>query len=374
MKAVLLRSPGDLVVEDIPIPQPREDEVLLKVEACGICGSDIRYFHDENPWSMQTLGIRKPNPPNMVLGHEFAGRIVDVGHESLRKRIGQRVAVLAYKACGECYHCKTGRHNLCAYVKHIGHSAGWDDLENGEYNPGGMAQFCRVWDAMAYQIPDSISPAAATLLDGLAVAIHAVGKVGPIPISVGKSQQAQDGEFDSVLIMGSGAIGLLILQVARVFGAKSIISADNYAKPLEIAAQLGADAVVNVQQEKLEDRVMKHARDQGVNVVFDTVGSHRTFVQSLKLLRRGGKLILLAMPSQEVSFDASLLSGERIIMSSANNAYPCFPLAIELMASGKVKADPIVTHQFPLMEAAEAFRVAEAKEGNEAIKVICQMT
>jgi 2-desacetyl-2-hydroxyethyl bacteriochlorophyllide A dehydrogenase len=301
----------------------------------------------------------------MVLGHEFAGRIVDMGHESLRKRLGQRVAVLAYKACGQCYQCQVGRHNLCAYVKHIGHSAGWDDLEDGEYNPGGMAEFCRVWDAMAYQIPDCISPAAATLLDGLAVAIHAAHKAG-----LNESQQTRDGEFDYVLIMGSGAIGLLILQVARVFGAKSIISADNYAKPLEIAAQLGADAVVNVRLENLEDSVMEYTWDQGVNVVFDTVGSHKTLIQSLKLLRRGGRLILLAIPSQEVSFDPSLLSGERVIMSSANNTYPCFPLAIELMESGKVKADPIITHQYPLMEAAEALRMAEAKQENDAIKVI----
>ena len=107
MKAVLLKSIGNLAVEDIPTPRPREDEVLLEVEACGICGSDIRYLHGENPWAKQTLGISKPNPSNMVLGHEFAGRIVDVGHQSLQKRLGQRAAVLAYKACGQCYQCKS---------------------------------------------------------------------------------------------------------------------------------------------------------------------------------------------------------------------------------------------------------------------------
>jgi len=369
MKAVLLKAPGELTVEEISTPRPREDEVLLRVEACGVCGSDVRYFHGENPWSKQTLGVSKVNPPNIVLGHEFAGRIVDVGHKSLRKRLGKRVAVLAYKACGECYHCRIGRHNLCAYVKHIGHSAGWDDLKQGEYNPGGMADFCRVWDAMAYQIADSISPAAATLLDGLAVAVHAANKVG-----LNGNRQTQDGELDSVLIMGSGAIGLLILQVARVFGVKSIIAADSHAKPLEIASQLGVDAVVNVQQQDLEAQVMERTSGKGVNVAFDTVGSAETFIQSLRLLRRGGKLILLAVPSQEVSLDPSLLSGERVIMSSANNAYPCFPQAIELMENGKVKAEPIITHQYPLSDAMEAFQVAEAKEKNNAVKVVLMPT
>ncbi|MFC1716082.1 zinc-binding dehydrogenase [Candidatus Poribacteria bacterium] len=365
MKAVLLRSPTDLAVEDIPIPKPRHDEVLVKVEACGICGSDIRYFHGDNPWSKQTLGVRKTNPPNMVLGHEFAGRIVDVGNESLRNRIGQRVGVLAYKACGECYQCKMGRHNLCAYVKHIGHSAGWDEMESGEYNPGGMAEFCRVWDEMAYEIPESISPGAATLLDGLAVAVHATSKAG-----LTKDSQPRDGEFGHILIMGSGAIGLLILQVAHVFGAESIISVDNHDKPLEVASQLGADIVVNSQSQNLERYVLEVTGGKGVNVVFNTVGSNETFVQSLRLLRRGGKLILLAIPSQNIIFDPALLSGERVIMSSANNMYWCFPQAIELMESGKVKADPIVTHQYPLSEAAEAFRVAEDKEKSGAIKVI----
>ena len=125
-----------------------------------------------------------------------------------------------------------------------------------------------------------------------------------------------------------------------------------------------------VQREELEDRVMGYTRGQGANVVFDTVGFHKTLVQSLKLLRRGGKLILLAVPPQEVSLDPSLLSGERVIMSSANNTYPCFPLAIELMESGKVKADPIITHQYPLIEATEAFRVARDKAENEVVKVI----
>lgn len=239
MKAVLLKSPGSLSVEEIPIPKPKSDEVLLKVEACGICGSDIRYFHGENPWSKQTLGVSKPNSPNMVLGHEFGGKIVDVGHESLKNRIGQRVAVLAFKACGECYYCRIGRENLCANVKHIGHSAGWDEMRIGGYSPGGMAEYCRVWSEMAYEIPDSISPSSATLLDGLAVAIHASGKAG---LKAGKGEKG----IENVLIVGSGTIGLLILQVARAFGAMLIISVDSQDKPLDAATQLGVDAAINV--------------------------------------------------------------------------------------------------------------------------------
>jgi len=286
VKAVILKSPGHLVIEDIPVPRPRADEVLIEVEACGICGSDIRYFHGENPWAKQTLGISKSNSPNMVLGHEFGGKIVEAGSKSLQKRVGQRVAVLAYKACGECYQCKLGRHNLCGYVKHIGHSAGWDDeIRSGEYNPGGMAQFCRVWSDMAYQIPDSIDSASATLLDGLAVAIHATGKAG-----LKKDTKPLDGEFEHVLIMGSGTIGLLIQQVAKAFGAKNIISADNNARPLEVAIQLGADYVINVKEKNIESQVIRLTNAYGVNAIFETVGTGQTIVQSLELICRNSSI------------------------------------------------------------------------------------
>jgi len=349
MKAVVVERPGQLVVADVPRPEPLADEALVKVAACGICGSDIRYLHGDNPWASQTLGQKKPNPPNMALGHEFAGTIVGVGAAVSRARIGERVGVLAYRGCGRCLYCQTGRHNLCGEVEHIGHAAGWD---TGEVNPAGMAEYCRVWADMAYPLPPRVTFEQACLLDGLAVAIHACN-------------QGRVARGEHLALIGSGALGLLILQTARLSGAMRIVCMDTCPKPLDVARQLGAD----------ECQLVKAVPECGswrgqFDVAFDTVGSRETLTEALALLRRGGRAVLMAHPSDAVPVDTRLLSGERSLLTSANNPYPDFPAAIELVDSGRVRVDPLITHSFPLEQAVAAFAVAEDKEKHGAIKVL----
>lgn len=124
MKAVVLVSPGKLLVEEIPIFPLKFNEVQIKVSACGICGSDIRYFNGENPWALHTLGMQLKNPPNIVLGHEFCGTVHDVGSKENENLIGKRVVVSPFKTCGVCRDCRNGNYNLCKFTKHIGHAAG----------------------------------------------------------------------------------------------------------------------------------------------------------------------------------------------------------------------------------------------------------
>ncbi len=356
MKAVVIKKPHYLVVRDLPRPKPRPDEVLVKVAACGICGSDIRYFHGDNPWAKQTLGEWRENPPNMPLGHEFAGTIAEVGEESLQYRLGQRVAVLAYKGCGECSYCRAGNHHLCGSVRHIGHSAGWEDEE---WNPAGMGEYCRVWSEMAFNLPGTITFEQATLLDGLAVSIHAC-------------MQGRIGLGSSALIIGTGAIGLLILQVARLSGARRAVCCDKQTGPLSIARELGADSCLQVSENrKLSDLDIQNS-DARFDVVFDCIGSSETVLGGLQLLRRGGRLVAMALSADRFQLPATLLSGERSLTTSANNGYAEFQTAMGLMVSGKVRVDPLITHRFPLSEAAKAFEVAEDKDRYNAIKVIVQ--
>ena len=349
MNAVVIESPGQLAVIDVPEPVPLARQVVVEVAACGVCGSDVRYLHGDNPWASQTLGTKKPNPPNMVLGHELAGTIVEAGSEEHRGRIGQRVGVLAYRGCRQCHYCQTGRHHLCGRVEHIGHAAGWPQ---GQPNPGGMAERCRVWAEMAYPIPDAISFEEACLLDGLAVAIHAcdVGR-----ISAG----------DRVCIIGSGAVGLLILQVALQREAGYVLCLDTCAKPIEAALELGAHVALFADG-VLGDDLWRDTFD----VVFDTVGSPETLVESLALLRRGGRAVLMAHPSERVELDSCLFTGERSVTTSCNNPYADYPTAIEWMASGRVRVAPLITHRIAIEQAHEAFAVAEAKETHGAIKVL----
>ena len=168
MLAAVLKGPGNLSVERVPIPVPVADEVLCEVVACGICGSDLRYLAGENPWAKHTLGVETPNPPDMILGHEVAG-VVETGGRRVR------AGLLAFRACGRCPECRRGAVHLCRNTAHLGHGAGWEDRG---LNPGGMAEFMPVWRDNVYPLPDHLSFDQATFLDGLGVAVHAVNRAG----------------------------------------------------------------------------------------------------------------------------------------------------------------------------------------------------
>jgi len=354
MKAVILKKPYELELAQVPVPKPKPNEVLIKVGACGICGSDVRYYMGENPWALHTLGVEEPMPSNVILGHEVSGEIVEVGNPQESYRIGERVGIIAFNTCGLCYYCRHGLHNLCQETLHIGHDGRWKDVE---YVPGGYAEYMPIWSDKAHTIPDEISFVEATQLDGLAVAVHATNRAKVRP-------------GDSVLVIGSGAIGLMLLQVAKAYGATKVIATDIREKPLEVASRLGADDVINTSKEDLVNNVLKSTNNLGANVVFDTVGMAETFTQGLRCLARAGRYVLLAVTREKVEVELTAFAGERIITTSANNLFPEYTTAVELMASGKVRVKPFITHIFKLDEVHEAFKVAMNKEEYEAIKVV----
>jgi threonine dehydrogenase-like Zn-dependent dehydrogenase len=353
VRAVVLRGPGRLEVADLPEPALAPGQVMVRVQACGICGSDLRYLHGENPWSQHTLGVSLPSPPNMVLGHEFAGEIVRAADSDAEARLGERVAILAYRGCGQCFYCRHGQPNLCADTAHIGHGAGW---AGAAYNPGGMAELCPVWSEMAYTLPTAISFDEATLLDGTAVAVHAVAR-------------AEVAEGDWLVVLGCGPIGLLVLQVARARGAR-VVAADIVPGAVTMARGLGAEVAVAAGDESLLEVVNRATEDIGAAAVLNSVGTPESVVESMGLLRRGGRQVLLALEAGDVTLPSSALAGERVLTVSANNTYPEFPEALRLVTSDAVKCRPLITHHFPLARAAEAFGVAERRAETGAIKVV----
>ncbi len=354
MKAAVLRGLGRLEVLDVPIFVPRYDEFLLRVKSCGVCGSDIRYFKGENPWSLHTLGYEQENPPNMILGHEFSGKIVGEGQEKDPGRIGQRVAVEPYRSCGECYYCRIGKHNICAEQEHHGHDHGWRGYE---YAPGGMAEYTPAWRSHTYGIPQSITYDEATFIDGLAVAVRAVELGGIVPGS-------------ELLVIGGGPIGMLIAQAAKGYGAKRVFLADVYDKPLEVAGKLGVDDLIDARTEKISQYVLGETDGLGVGAVYDSTGSEEAILDGLRALQRGGTEVLLAGYHRPMPLDFPLISGDRSIRSLANNPYRNFQTAVDLMSSGRVRVRPMITHKFPLSQINEAFEVVTHKEEHDAIKAI----
>jgi threonine dehydrogenase-like Zn-dependent dehydrogenase len=348
MKAVILHGPGDLRVEDVPLPEAQPNQWLVRVAACGICGSDLRYYAGENPWAKHTLGRETPNPPGMILGHEIGGHVDLRGH-----RRWQPVSVLAFRACGVCAACRRGDEQLCAATAHLGHGAGWQGQ-----NAGGMAEWCPAWQEHVYPLHDRIDIEAATFLDGLAVAVHAVRNAAIRPMS-------------GVVVLGAGPIGLMIAQTARAFGAGPVLLTDVYEAPLTCAREFGLMGL-EVGQKPARDAAEEIAGQIGVPVlaVFDTTGDREAQKLGLRLLDPGGRLMLMAGVAKGLTLSARDLAGERALMTCSNHQYPDFGVAHELLALGRVQVKPMITHRFPLEEAPEAFAVAADKVNARALKVI----
>jgi 2-desacetyl-2-hydroxyethyl bacteriochlorophyllide A dehydrogenase len=356
MKALVLKSPRDLQIMDVPEPVAGPGQVLVQVHKCGICGSDLRYLVGENPWTKHTLGEDIPNPPNIILGHEFVGTVVDVHDQVDRPLVGRRVGVNTFLACGRCHHCRGGGENLCAQTMHLGHGQGWGEMA---FYPGGMAEYCPAFASQVYELPEDMTDEQATFLDPLVASLHAV--------DVGRPDV-----LDRVAVIGAGPIGLLIAQLVKVFGAVETFVTDPAEPNLAVARLVGVDHAINVAGGDLGliDVVKAATGGRGVDRVFDTVGAHETMLEGLGALATRGVLVMMATKDDEIHFPALMLSGERTIKTSTNSLYSDFPRAIDLVHSGAVRVDPLVTHRFALRDGVQAFEVAANKAHSGAIKVV----
>jgi 2-desacetyl-2-hydroxyethyl bacteriochlorophyllide A dehydrogenase len=376
VKALVLKTVEKLEVMDVPMPKLAPGLVMVKVSRCGVCGSDIRYFHGENPWAKQTLQKEIPNPPNIILGHELTGTVVDVHDESERHLLGKRVGINSFITCGRCHFCRVGLENLCRQTKHLGHGQGWGKMD---FYPGGMAEYCPAFASQVYELSNRVSDEAATFLDPIIAAMHAVDVAGPKML-------------DDVAIQGAGPIGLLIAQMVKIHGARSIAISDVAEENLAVAKTFGADHAVNVASQErgrparisgagetpalqtLLDAVMQATGQRGVQKVFNTVGSSESISESLKMLAPAGVVVLMATKDPQITIPSLAISGERTVKTSSNALLSDFAKAVELLEAGMLNVAPLVTHRFPLSRALDAFAVACDKQGSKAIKIIvdCQ--
>jgi threonine dehydrogenase-like Zn-dependent dehydrogenase len=351
MPAALLRGPLDLELKKIPVFTLDADQVMVRVAACGICGSDLRYFHGENPWALHTLGKSLPNPPNIVLGHEFAGFVVDAGgFPTLR---GKRVAVLSFKPCGQCDQCRSGRENLCKNTRHLGHGAGWGKRR---YYPGGMAEQCPAWRSLCFALPDTMSFEEAALLDVVGVGVHAARTAGVEPGA-------------SVAVYGAGPIGNAIMQACRTMGASRTFVVDTYDVALDVARKCGATAAIHADAADAAEAI-REANRGNCSVVFDTVGTMQTIRNCISLLSEGGTLALMAVHDLPFELNALEIGSERSIKTSCNFLLEEYPLSISLVSAGQINVKPWVTHRFPLEKVKDAFQAAFHKDETGAFKVM----
>ena len=318
MKASVLTGAHALTVKEVPTPACASDEVVVKVAAVGVCGSDTHYFRNGR------IGDFVVDGP-LILGHELSGRIVAVGEEVPASRIGQRVAIEPQRPCRRCRECRAGRYNLCP------------NMEFYATPPvdGAFAEYCVIRTEFAHTVPDSISDEAAALMEPLSVAITTMRKAGVVPGS-------------SILIAGAGPIGIICVQTARAFGAAEIIVSDLVPERRERAIRYGATRVVDPREVDIATAGLD------VNAFVDASGAPAAVMAGIKAVRPAGRAVLVGLGSSEMTLPVEHIQNLEITVTGIFRYTDTWPTAIHLVANGLVELDSLVTGKFDLEHAAAA--------------------
>ena len=328
MRSVRLHGTGDLQLHEEDVPMAGAGEKLVRVKSVGVCGSDLHWFGEGG------IGDAKLDRP-LVLGHEMSGVTSD----------GRRVAVDPAVPCGRCEFCGHGHPNLCSNLIFAGHGK----------TDGSLREWMAWNERSLFSIPDSISDDDAALLEPLGVAIHTVdlGKVRP-GMSVG--------------VFGCGPIGLLILQMAKRSGASNIIATDKFPHRVETAKALGASHAFLAEDGRELEEIRAATAGRGVDVAFDAAGTPDAVEMSFAAVSVGGKVILAGIPDEDrTTFTASVARRKGLTIKLVRRMKHTYPRAIDLVSKGLVDVRSLVTHRFPLEQTAEAFRVAQRREGLKII-------
>lgn len=326
MRASILHPDLSITTDELPVPALMRDEVLVRVGAVGVCGSDVHY------WRHGRIGDFVVDA-DIILGHELGGTIVAAGADVDEARVGQRVAVEPQRSCRVCEYCKSGRYNLCPRMEFYATPP----------IDGGLCEFVTIQADYAHAIPEQVSDAAAAMLEPLSVGIAAARKADLRP-------------GQSVFIAGAGPIGIIQCQVARAFGAARIIVSDPAAPRRELALAHGATEVVDPMSTDVA------AAGYGVDAFIDCAGAAPAVVSGMHTVKPGGRVVLVGMGADEIALPIPLIQNYELIVTGIFRYTDTWPLGIHLVASGAVDLDALVTSTFGLADAEQALGRAGAPE------------
>jgi 2-desacetyl-2-hydroxyethyl bacteriochlorophyllide A dehydrogenase len=323
MKAALFEKPHSLTIVSKPLRPLEKNEVLIKIDSCGVCGTDVHILD----------GTSRSTPP-VVLGHEYCGVVEDAGSGNVNVAAGQRVAVDPNISCGTCYYCRRGLVHLCAGLKALG-----VDID------GGMAERCIVPAAQLYPLPDTMSPETGAFVEPVSCAVHGVDR-------------ANIRSGDTVVILGGGTIGLIMLQLVRSSGAARIMVAEPLPHKQEIARALGADEVIDPANADTRS-VIFDATHVGADVVIECVGNPKTMQLAIELARRGGTVEFFGVCplGATIPVEPNMVYFKELTITGSYVNPHTFARAITLLASGKVGVDKFRIDRFPLDQAGEAIEL-----------------
>jgi 2-desacetyl-2-hydroxyethyl bacteriochlorophyllide A dehydrogenase len=320
MQAAVYNGPKSLDVVDYKLPSLSQDELLIKVNACGICGTDFHIFEGNAPAKIP-----------VIIGHEYAGEIVEIGKNVKGFRIGDHIAINPNIHCGYCQYCKKGKINLCENLKALGVTLN-----------GGIAQYSIVPLSQAYLIPNDFPLSFAAFTEPLSCCIHGIEKAD-IKLN------------DSIVIVGTGTIGLIMIQLARLKGASKVIAVDVSDEKLTLSRKFNADYTFNIKKDNPE-KTIKDLTSGGADVVIECAGNSSALKTSLNLVKKGGTVVLFGLADNKDFIELYLQSffhKEASIKSSLLNPFTFQP-AVDLLVSGKIRVD--------------LFNINEIKLNNDEIK------
>ena len=339
MLGVVIHAPKDLRVEEIPAASLGPHDVQVRIEAGGICGSDLHYYHHGG---FGTVRIREP----MALGHEIAGTVEKVGAEVSRVSPGQRVAVNPSQPCDQCRYCRAGQHNQCLDMRFIGSAMRFPHVQ------GGFRQSLTVDENQAIPIAPRMTMAEAAMAEPLAVCLHAVRQAGPLMGA-------------RVLVTGCGPIGALAVVAARFSGAAEIIATDVSSYPLSLVKGVGATHAINIAQEP--QGLAPYARDKGsFDVLFEASGNEAALQGALEAVRPGGIVVQLGLGG-DMMLPINLIVAKEIQLRGTFRFDEEFQLAVDLIGSGLIDVKPLISQTIPFERAVEAFELASDR--SQAMKV-----
>ncbi len=336
MKIVYLTGLRDLEVREAPKPElKRPEEVLVRIDRVGVCGSDVHYYASGG------IGAQRVQYPQTV-GHECSGTVMEIGATVKNLKPGQRVAVEPAISCGQCDQCRAGRRHTCRKLQFMGCPG---------QSPGVMAEFLTIPAECCFPVPGSVTQVQAALAEPLSIGVYAHRLSG-----------MEGGKTSAVL--GAGPIGLCTLLSIRTKLPGATYVTDRLDGRLEVAKQCGADWTGSPEREDIVVEILKR-EPLGLDFVFECAGKQETLDQAVDLLKPGGTLVMVGIPECErVNFSIDSLRRKELRLQNVRRQNECLGLAVNLIASETIHADPLVTHQFPLERVKEAFEmVADYRDG-----------
>jgi L-iditol 2-dehydrogenase len=335
MKALLLSEYSRLELVDLPMPRPGRDEVLVRVEACGICGSDVHGYD----------GSSGRRIPPIVMGHEAAGTVAAIGAGASGAQEGDRVTFDSTIYCGECEYCRRGQLNLCGRRQVLG-------VSTPEYRrQGAFAEYVVVPHRIVHRVPSNITFPEAAMVEPLAVAVHAVSL-------------AQVPENASALVVGAGTIGLLVLQALRAAGCLQVYVTDVDDSRLELAKRLGAVSTIHAKTADTVSELQRLTSGAGVDVAFEAVGNTAAVKTAIESVRKGGTVMLIGNVAPQVELPLQMVVSREIRLQGSAASAGEYPQCIEMLARGDVDVKSVISLVAPIEEGPQWFERLHARQAN----------